>query len=177
MSDRTRLEIATRQIQFARDYSIQLIDSFDESEWFLLPQTATQSGETAGVTHLAWQVGHITMAQYALTMIRVRGPMTEDREFISRDFFKTFKKGTTPVADASAYPAPSEIRAVFDSVYERALQELATYKDAELDEKLPEPHAVFDTKMGSVFFSSMHEMMHAGQIGLLRRMLGKQPIR
>jgi hypothetical protein len=31
--------------------------------------------------------------------------------------------------------------------------------------------------MGSVFVCSAHEMLHAGQIGLLRRLLGKPPLR
>lgn len=169
MSSRTRIQIATDQIEFARRYSLQLIESFEDSEWFQQP------GE--GVTHLAWQVGHLAMAQYALTMIRLRGKLPEDAEFISSDFFKTFKKGTTPADDATQYPSPQEIRQVFDQVHARALKELAGYCDDELDVKLPEPHAVFDTKLGSVFFCSAHELIHAGQIGLLRRLLGKDPIR
>ena len=34
-----------------------------------------------------------------------------------------------------------------------------------------------ETKLGALFFCSVHEMMHAGQIGLLRRLLGKSPLR
>ncbi len=75
------------------------------------------------------------------------------------------------------YPPIDEIRQVFDSVHVHALRELAGYTDEELDVKLPEPHAVFDTKLGSIFFCSAHEMLHAGQIGLIRRQLGKAPMR
>ena len=117
------------------------------------------------------------MAEYALTMIRIRGKEPEDQEFISNSFFKQFKKGSQPSDGASDYPEVSEIRQVFDQVHERAIRELAGYTDEELDVKLPEPHAVFDTKLGSVFFCSAHEMLHAGQIGLLRRLLGKEPLR
>ncbi len=70
-----------------------------------------------------------------------------------------------------------EIRETLARVHQHSLQELETYTDADLNVKLPEPHAVFDTKLGSVFFCSAHELIHAGQIGLLRRMLGKDPLR
>jgi hypothetical protein len=62
-------------------------------------------------------------------------------------------------------------------VHEHSLRELETYQDADLQESLPAPTAVFATKLGSVFFCSSHELIHAGQIGLLRRMLGKDPLR
>jgi hypothetical protein len=39
------------------------------------------------------------------------------------------------------------------------------------------PFAGFPTKFGSLLFCSHHEMLHAGQIGLLRRLTGKLPIR
>lgn len=169
MADGTRLQLAIDQIKFARSYTTQLIESFDESEWFTMPEGC--------VTHLGWQVGHLAMAQYALALIRTRGKEPSDADFISNDFFRTFKKGTTPEPDASRYPEAAEIRAVFDRVHERALKEMASFNVAKLEEKLPEPHAVFDTKLGSLFFCSAHELIHGGQIGLLRRLLGKEPLR
>ena len=165
----SNLKIAIRAIEFARNYTHSLMDDFSEDEWYQQP--------AASCTNLAWQVGHLAMAEYALTMIRIRGKEPEDAEFISNQFFKQFKKGSTPDSVAEPFPDPQEIRRVFDNVHERALTELRGYSDEELDVKLPEPHAVFDTKLGSVFFCSSHEMLHAGQIGLLRRLLGKSPIR
>jgi uncharacterized damage-inducible protein DinB len=166
---RTRLDIAVKNMEFARSYTNQLLADVEPEDWFRQP--------SEGVTHLAWQVGHLAMAQYALTMLRLRGKEPEDQTLISNDFFRAFKKGTTPSSSAADYPAPDAILDVFQRVHERALQELATYSDEDLDVKLPEPHAVFDTKLGSVFFCSSHELLHAGQIGLLRRLLGKSPIR
>ncbi len=167
--DRTRLEIAVKNIEFARRYTIQLLEDVQADEWFQAP--------VSGVTHLAWQVGHIAMAQYALTMLRLRGKEPSDQALISNDFFRRFKKGTTPSPAPDDYPPMEEIWAVFHRVHEQALKELAGYTDQDLDVSLPEPHAVFDTKLGSVFFCSSHEMLHAGQIGLLRRLLGKTPVR
>ncbi len=164
-----RLRMAIDQIKFARDYTTQLLDDVADDEWFCMP--------SEGVTHLAWQVGHLAMAEYALTMLRLRGKEPSDRDFITNDFLRAFKKGSAPVADADAYPPIDEIRRVFDRVHERALAELAECREDDLNKELPEPYALFNTKLGSVFFCAHHEMMHAGQIGLLRRLLGKEPVR
>ena len=166
---RARLELATDQIKFAREYTLGLLEDVEDADWFRKPAGCP--------THIGWQVGHLAMAQYGLTMIRLRGKEPEDKNIISTDFFRRFQKGTQPDEDVATYPTPTEIRATLERVHEQSLQELAAYSDADLDVKLPEPHAVFDTKLGSVLFCSAHELIHAGQIGLLRRMLGKAPLR
>ena len=62
-------------------------------------------------------------------------------------------------------------------MHHHSLAALASYDEADLEESLPEPYAVFSNKLGSILFCPAHEMMHAGQIGLIRRLLGKSPIR
>lgn len=164
-----RIEIARQQIDFSHNYTLGLLKGLTQEVWFRQPHE--------GISHIAWQVGHLAMAEYALTMIRIRGKEPEDAEFIPGTFFKTFKKGTHPTAEPADYPDVETIRKVYESVHRQAMEELARYTDEELDVKLPEPHAVFDTKMGSLYFCSAHEMLHAGQIGLLRRLLGHPPVR
>ena len=164
-----RLQLAIEQIRFARGYTKQLLADVQEDEWFAIPK--------GGVSHFAWQMGHLAMAQYALTMLRIRGKEPADAEFISKDFMRAFMKGTTPQPDAAAYPAVTEIQRTFEVVYERALGELSECSEATLSESLPAPFAVEGTKLGSVLFCSHHEMLHAGQIGLIRRLLGRVPIR
>jgi signal peptidase I len=44
-------------------------------------------------------------------------------------------------------------------------------------EPVDEPYAAFATKLGALLFCPAHEMLHAGQIGLLRRLLDKPPLR
>jgi hypothetical protein len=167
---RTRLEIAVKNLEFARQYTLQLLEDVQPDEWFRPPaKTVT--------THLAWQVGHLAMAQYGLTLLRLRGKEPADQDLISNRFMRRFMKGTLPSADPGEYPPVEEILQVFHAVHQRALEELATYSDQDLDVPLPEPHAVFTTKLGSVYFCSAHEMLHAGQIGLIRRLLGKAPLR
>jgi hypothetical protein len=163
------LRLAIRQIDFARGYTLTLLDGLEEGDWFRTP--------AEGVSHIAWQVGHLAMAEYMLAMVRLRGKRPEDEELISKPFLRLFLKGTQPQSDPSVYPPPAEIRRVFDSVHRQAMAELPLAPAEELATQIPEPYAIFDNKLGALFFCASHEMLHAGQIGLLRRLIGKAPIR
>jgi hypothetical protein len=169
MSNRSRLDVALRQIEFAREYTLSLIDDFDEKQWFTTPQ--------GSVTHLAWQLGHLAVAQYGLCLFRIRGRLPLDSDLMSSTFRKKFSKGTTPDPAPQSNPPPSEIRAVFDQVHQQAKAELAGLTDRDLADAIDMPYAVEATKLGGLYFCALHEMLHAGQIGALRRLLGKEPVR
>ncbi len=161
--------MAWNEIQQARQYSKKLIADVAPSDWFWMP--------AGGVTHLAWQVGHLAIAQYRLTMMRLRGERPEDESIIAaQEWAPLFGIGSTPVADPARYPAPEEILATQDRVFEAARRELAEMPDAECDAPSLVTHAWFRTKLQALFWCARHEMMHAGQIGLLRRLQGKQPL-
>ena len=164
-----RLEIAIANIEFARGYTKTLLTDLTDADWFQIPSGC--------VSNIAWQVGHLAMAQYALTMIRIRGKEPTDAEFISSKFFKRYKKTSMPSADPNDNEPLDEIRTTFENVHINAINELHKCQDEVLNESLPEPHAVFPTKLGSIFFCGSHEMLHAGQIGMIRRLLGKEPVR
>lgn len=155
-------------IGFARAYTVDLLDTIPQADWFRMP--------SEGVTHVAWQVGHLAMAQYRLTMERLRGPRPEDEDLISTAFLKLFGRESLPVGDPKAYPPPEEIRAVFDRVHNRALSELGRTLESELTAACLVPHRLVTTKGGCLMWCSHHEMLHAGQIGLLRRLLGAKPV-
>jgi uncharacterized damage-inducible protein DinB len=161
-------EIALRQLESARAYTWTLLEDLDDDQWF------EQPGEM--VSHIAWQVGHITMSQYALTLLRIRGKEPEDQEFITNAFFKFFKK-TSTAQSRELTPSVDEIKQAFQAVYDRALLEVPGYSDELLAESLPDPTFATPTKLGSILFASHHEMLHTGQIGVLRRLMGKPPVR
>ena len=153
-----RLEIAIDQIETARKYTLNLLDDLEPGDWFRQP--------SEGVTHLAWQVGHLAMAEYWLTLKRLRGVRPADDDLISPEFLEHFRKGSTPDTNPANYPSPSEIRQTFDRVHQQALVELPGYSDADLDQPPLFPHKLFNAKIDSLFWCARHEMLHAGQIGL-----------
>jgi uncharacterized damage-inducible protein DinB len=163
----TRLEIALDQIKTARRYTLNLLDDLEPGDWFRQP--------SEGVTHIAWQIGHLAMAEYMLALKRLRGERPADHDLISADFLKQFGKGSTPEADPKLYPSPAEIRQTLGRVHEQSLAELPGYSDAELDQPPLFPHKLFNAKIDSLFWCARHEMVHAGQIGLVRRLLGRPP--
>ena len=164
----SRIRDALDRIVFARAYTRGLLDTIPESDWFRMP--------AGGVTHVAWQVGHLAMAQYLLCLSRVRGPRPDDEQLIPAAFVNTFRRDSVPDPDPAKFPPVAEIRATFDRVHDRVLADLADFPDAELDAPLPIPHRLCQTKIEVVRWCSAHEMLHAGQIGLLRRLFGQPRI-
>jgi uncharacterized damage-inducible protein DinB len=61
-------------------------------------------------------------------------------------------------------------------VHEQVLRELSALNEDELDHPVPHPHPFAKTKLTALLWCSHHEMLHAGQIGLLRRQLGHPPL-
>lgn len=175
-----RLEHALKQIEFARHYTLSLLEDMgllegiDQADWFTQPESTT---ELSKPTHIAWQIGHLAMAEYGLCLFRQRGRQPVDTELMSSKFRKTFSRGSTPNPDSAQNPTPAEILQVFQSVHAQVLKELPDFSEEQLDEPIDEPYAVCATRLGALYFCSHHEMLHAGQIGLLRRLLGKPPIR
>jgi hypothetical protein len=163
----TDLERAVEQIAFARGYTLNLLDGIDAADWFRVPP--------AGVTHIAWQFGHLTFAQYRLALVRIRGQAATDRELIPDEFLRVFSSKTIPEADPAKYPSVEAIRATAERVHARVLRELPEHDAAMLDEWLDPPHPIAKTRLASLFWCSAHELVHAGQIALLRRQLGHAP--
>jgi len=164
----TELEIAWRRIEFARRYTKTLLEGLADEDWFWSPKEYP--------THIAWQVGHLAMSEYGLTLFRQRGRAEIDSELMSGKFRKLFMRGTVPQLSRDLYPAPSEIIEVLDRVHAQMRVELPTF-DGQLDQPLDAPHSSYANRYGALLFAGDHEMIHAGQIGMLRRLMGKPPLR
>ena len=89
----TELERAKEQIAFAHGYALRLIEQTDPAEWFRIP--------TAGVSNIAWQVGHLAFADYRLALLRLRGKLPSDKELIPDEFLRSY--GADSVPDAVAF--------------------------------------------------------------------------
>lgn len=160
---------ALGQIDFARRYTLELLDATPKELWFEMP---------AGLpTHIAWQVGHLAVSQYGLLMFRIRGRRPEDLELIPGAFRKAYGRGGQPKADSPVQPSSEELLERLNTVYELALKELADIAPGMLLEPIDMPYAVYPVKLGAVLFCPMHEQLHSGQIGLLRRAMGLESIR
>jgi uncharacterized damage-inducible protein DinB len=164
----SRLRDALDQIAFARDYTRGLLDTVPGADWFRMP--------AEGVTNVAWQVGHLAMAEYRLCLERLRGTHPEDERLIPAAFLKAFGRDSVPDPDPAKFPAVDEIRTTFDRIHAQVLAELADFPEADLDSPVLTPHRFVRTRIGALRWCAAHEMVHAGQIALLRRLFGQKPI-
>ena len=166
-----RVDIVLKQLEASRQYLHTLVEGLTDDQWFWTPAGSDYC------THIAWQVGHIAMAEYGLMLFRQRGRAEVDLELMPGTFRKPFAKGSQPVADRSAYPAPEQILGQLEKIHRQVLLEAPGYDPAALDEPLDPPHAGYPTKYGAMLMAPHHEMLHCGQIGFLRRLMGLPPVR
>lgn len=165
----TRLEFALNRIAFARKYTLRFIEGFPLDQWFQMP--------AEGVTHVAWQVGHIAYAQYRLTLLRLRGVKPEDAELMPESFQAAFRpQSIEPSPDPSRYPSSDSIRATLDRVHAAVFSELSSFPDSDLDSPITPTHDIAKSKIEVLHWCADHELVHAGQIALLRRLCGHKPI-
>jgi len=165
----SRVDLVFDLVSKSRGYTLGLLDQIDSDDWFRQP--------SEGVTHVAWQVGHLAVAEYRLALERVRGIQPADADLIPASFSELFGKGSVPVADSAKYPSPAEIKTVFDQIHQRVLDETKSLAESVLDESIEPVHPMFSTKYGALVWCAQHELTHAGQITLLRRLFGAAPLR
>ncbi len=164
----SELAVARSQIEFARSYTNSLLEPIPTSEWFRQP--------SEGVTHVAWQVGHLAMAQYRMALERIRGRQDDDEQLISESFLQHFGKGSVPDPDPAKNPSIEEIRSVYESMYRQVLTEMEHVAASDLESPPVKEHKIAKTKLACFFWAANHELIHAGQIALLRRLLGQSPL-
>ena len=169
MSDRTRLAAALEQLDFSRKYTKMFLEDLTPAEWLWRPSEV--------LTHIAWQVGHLAFAEYSLCLKRQRGLTPEDETLFPAAFVERFKKGSEAAADEADNPSVDKLQQALDAVHAQALAELSERSDEDLLAPTAPPHPMFDTNLGAVAWCAQHELVHAGQIALLRRLMGKKPLR
>ncbi len=163
------LESAVAQIQFARNYTLELLGATPEKDWFVIPEGLP--------TNLAWQVGHLAVSQYGLLMFRIRGRDPADLDLIPGRFRKAYSRQSTPSDSQEKQPTAEELLERLGEVHRRAIAEVTSTSVETLMEPVDMPYAAYPIKLGAVLFCPLHEQIHAGQIGLIRRALGHEPIR
>jgi len=158
------------QMEFCRQYSLSLVADIEPELWYTAP---------AGVpSTIGWQVGHLAFSQYGLMLYRQRGRESDDIDLIPGWFRKQYGRGTSGKPEDLSNPLPPEqLLSILGRVHETALRTVRNLPIEVLGEPTDMPYAVYPRKIGALMFCPVHESLHAGQIGLIRRLLGKNPLR
>ena len=167
----TTAELLAQQFADTRDWTRLLIADLQGDDWTFQPGP--------GLHHALWLCGHLATSQDTLIFDRCLGRTGE----LDAVFRAHFPLGV-PVASAQehSYPSPREVLDQMESMNVRTLEAIRGMSDGLLaepayakDGKSRHPH--YENKLGAVTHLSRHEAFHAGQIALLRRLLGKPALR
>ena len=115
--------------------------------------------------HLSWLAGHILSSRYMmahLTGIQVPAPYP--------DLFEHGKG----IDNEVQYPAVYEYLKHWDEISDKVIARLKELKREDLEAKAPFMSPMGDTIGEFIAFFSHHEPYHIGQMGILRKHLGKE---
>ena len=92
-------------------------------------------------------------------------------------FTTTLAKRTDPASSSASHFGADDLLQRLDEVHARAIRGLEGIDPSVLLEPVEMPYAAYPIKLGAILFCPMHEQIHAGQIGLIRRLLGLPSVR
>jgi uncharacterized damage-inducible protein DinB len=142
-----------------------LADDFSEEQ-------AKESGE--GRKPLVWYLAHVIITRnYFLKLYAGEGDEAVDEGFVAR-----YGKGSDGSADFSDAAGKAELLAIYTRLNERAKAFVATLapEDAARAPEGEVRHPLFKQLGSALCLITTHDGYHAGQIGNLRRSMGKDPL-
>jgi uncharacterized damage-inducible protein DinB len=135
-----------------------------------LTDTDLLTRPVGGANHIAWQLGHLINAEEELLKI-IPGAATVR---LPEGWDKQHGKENAAKEPPVGYRTKAEYLELYAKVRENTKKVLATLSDADLDKPTTGRLAKFAPTWGALLvLIANHSMMHAGQIAVLRRKLGK----
>ena len=166
----TQAELLARQLDDTRAWTVKLIEDLRGDDWHFQP--------APGLAHPLWLCGHLACAEDLLVNVRCLG----NRSQLPEEFTGHFPIGG-PIASSAEYEYPDAgvVRKRMDEVHRMTLEAIREMSDTVLAEaaygKDGQPHPHYTDKAGAVCHCSRHEGFHAGQLAMIRRLLGKPFLR
>jgi hypothetical protein len=119
----------------------------------------------------AWIIGHLILTERrALTMCGVT-----DLPAVPDGFEKRFSRDEG-CAQAAEFGDVAQLMPLFDQHREALIDAVKNALPELLDKPLEKAHPMFATPAEFAGFVALHSTMHAGQITLIRRSLGRPPL-
>ena len=132
-----------------------------------LTDAEANSRNSENINHIKWIAGHLLNTRLE-SMSRVTG-LEPDTTYVAQ-----FGRGNSLDPNA-AYPPIEEIRDKWSSVADSIGTAITKMPEEVLNAKAPAQVPIADdTVRGMLSFLVSHEAYHIGQLGLLRKMVGKE---
>jgi hypothetical protein len=162
--------ILAEQLDGTRAWTLKLLADISDQDWTFAP--------APGLAHPLWLCGHLAVSQSLLVHVRVlnRAPIVPDA------FAAKFPiGGPVPSAGEGGYPSVAEVREMMDRTHAATLEAIRPLTEDFLREpaygKDGAPHPHYRDKLGAITHCERHEAFHAGQLALIRRLMGKNFLR
>jgi hypothetical protein len=121
--------------------------------------------------HIAWQLGHLILAEVHLLAKQVPGATYPE---LPKGFAEQHAREAAGRDSAKGFLTKAEYLALFNQVRAATLANLAKLPDSDLDKPTTGEMARFAPTVGALLLlQSNHTLMHAGQFTVVRRKLGK----
>ena len=123
-----------------------------------------------GANHLAWQLGHLIASEHRMVELVAPGSMPP----LPEGFLRRHDKQAVACDDPAEFLDKRAYLELWERQRAGTKEVLARLPEAELDRPGPEPVRSYAPSVGAVFLViGSHPLMHAGQVAVLRRLLGK----
>lgn len=165
----SKIEFLKDQIIESRSFVNRLLSEVPEDLWYTIPENTD--------SNLAWQIGHIMMAQnfHAITVITGRNERIHNLIPVQQ-YNKIFNgMGTLHRSVEKDILSASKLKELFDTVHAVCIETLSNLSDDILDERLepvPFKHPIADNKYEALSWCFKHEMWHSAEIEAIKRDLG-----
>jgi hypothetical protein len=121
--------------------------------------------------HLAWQLGHLILAERLMVGHSVPGTSYPE---LPAGFAEQHHKKMAAVDPPKGFATKAEYVNLFDQTRVATLGNLEKMSDADLDKPISGDMARFAPTVGALFLlQSNHTLLHGGQFTVVRRKLGK----
>ena len=154
-------EVILEQLATARYVMSRYLEDLTDAELHLSP--------VAGAHTAAWQLGHLIVSEKRM----VEGVRAGAGVELPAGFEEAHAKDAAP-QDATPAFSKAHYTELMKSQRERTVALLESLSESDLSKPAPEFMRAYAPHVGSVFASiAGHELMHSGQVAVLRRSLGK----
>lgn len=157
------LERSLEMLSFSRRTLLALLEDIPADRMCFPP--------VANGNHALWVLGHVTV-----TDDYVMHELGKQPRQLAEQWHRLFGPGSTPVADAGAYPGVEEVRAAAGRQREAFVRWMRSLPDEQLDSPVPEDWREFCSVYANLPAAlAWHEGMHTGQVTVIRKALGMRP--
>lgn len=123
-----------------------------------------------GANHAIWQLGHLVLSEAHLVNAAQPGAVPPPPAL----FVEKFKKDNAKIDDPNFFPKKAEILEAMTNGRNATVAWVKSLSPEDFDRPITGPTARFADSIGLMLVNlPWHDAMHAGQIQVLRRKLGK----